>query len=254
MQKQLDKEDFATRWKTIQDLCSVIACHSAFEDCMDGDNGLGGHHVIVYLSSLTIVKENIWPLIVQSTWFVNFLEELMRECVLLGDSREGLGDEVTGVCWFVIPLITPEPPPIGKQTTPSIHPTLLNLLSPDALAKLSVTVGYVKQLYGQLKSVDPNGENGAIARNALLDTVDSSGINLEGLESLLTQISEKIDGSNGRWDSCSLIQLESSMLCSSRRAAKYRCLQSHARGLPSIVGNSADGVQIRCHRKIKAVY
>lgn len=54
MQKKLDKEDFATRWKTVQDLCSVIACHSAFEDCMDGDNfghvGLGRHHVIVYLS------------------------------------------------------------------------------------------------------------------------------------------------------------------------------------------------------------
>src|SRR6267154_3468550 len=98
IQKKLDKEDFTTRWKTIQDLCSVIACHSAFEDCMDGDIvGLGGRHVIVYLLSLTIIKENSWPLIVQSTWFLGFLEELMRECVLLGDSREGLGEEVTGV-------------------------------------------------------------------------------------------------------------------------------------------------------------
>lgn len=185
---------------------------------------------------------------------MDFLEELMRECVLLGDSREGIGDEVTGVCWFVIPLITLEGPSVEKQTTPSTHPILLNLLSPDALAKLRVTVGDVKQLYGQLKSVDPNGENGAIARNALLDTVDSSGINLEVLESLLTQISEKIDGSNGRWASYSLSQLESSMPRSSRRAAKYRCLQSHARGLPSFVGNCADGVQIRCHRKIKAVH
>jgi hypothetical protein len=98
IQKKLDKEDFTTRWKTIQDLCSVIACHSAFEDCMDGDNvGLGGRHVIIYLLSLTIIKEYSWPLIVQSTWFLGFLEELMRECVLLGDSREGLGDEVTGM-------------------------------------------------------------------------------------------------------------------------------------------------------------
>lgn len=64
---------------------------------MDGDNvGLGGRHVIIHLLSLTIIKENSWPLIVQSTWFVGFLEELMRECVLLGDSREGLGEEVTG--------------------------------------------------------------------------------------------------------------------------------------------------------------
>jgi hypothetical protein len=41
-QKALAKEDFGTRWKAIFDLCSVIACHSAFEDCMDGDSiGLG---------------------------------------------------------------------------------------------------------------------------------------------------------------------------------------------------------------------
>jgi hypothetical protein len=49
-QKKPDKDDFATRWKAIQDLCSVIACHSAFEDCMDGDNvELGGRHAIIYL-------------------------------------------------------------------------------------------------------------------------------------------------------------------------------------------------------------
>ncbi len=65
---------------------------------MDGDNvGLGWHHFIIYLLLLTVIKENSWLLIVQSTWFVGFLEELMRVCVLLGDSREGLGEEVTGV-------------------------------------------------------------------------------------------------------------------------------------------------------------
>lgn len=41
-QKALAKEDFRNRWKAMFDLCSVIACHSAFEDCMDGDSiGLG---------------------------------------------------------------------------------------------------------------------------------------------------------------------------------------------------------------------
>jgi hypothetical protein len=159
------------------------------------------------------------------------------------------------VCYqSVIIVITLEKPSIEKQTIPSTHPILLNLLYPDALAKLRVTVGDVKQLYEQLKSVDPNGENGAIARNALLDTVDSSGINLGALESLLTQISEKIDGSKGRLAFCSLMRLESSPLCSSRRAAKYRRMQSHARGLPSSMGNCADGIQIACHRKIKALH
>jgi hypothetical protein len=150
--------------------------------------------------------------------------------------------------------MTLEEPFIEKQTIPSTHPILLNLLYPDALAKLRVTVGDVKRLYEQLKSVDPNGENGTIARNALLDAVDSSGINLEALESLLTQISEKIDVSKGRLASCSLMRPESSPLCNSRRAAKYRCMQSHARGLPSSMGNCPDGIQIACHRKIKALH
>ncbi len=112
-----------------------------------------------------------------------------------------------------IALTSLERPPIEK-TIPPVHPILLNLLYPDALAKLRVTVGDVKQLYEQLKSVDPNGENGAIAKNTLLDTVDSSGINLQALELLLTQISEKIDVSNGGFASYSLARLGCSMSCS----------------------------------------
>jgi hypothetical protein len=60
MSKEIDKDDFTTRWKTIQDLCSVIACHSAFEDCMDGDSvGLGRCRFminIIKLSLLTLSK------------------------------------------------------------------------------------------------------------------------------------------------------------------------------------------------------
>lgn len=97
----------------------------------------------------------------------------------------------------LIVLTVLEEPSVENRTIPSTHPILLNLLYPDALAKLRVTVGDVRKLYEQLKSVDPNGENGAIAKNALLDTVDSAGINLRALELLLTQISEKINGSNG---------------------------------------------------------
>jgi predicted DNA-binding ribbon-helix-helix protein len=62
---------------------------------------------------------------------------------------------------------------------------------------LRTTVRDVKQFYDQLKSLDPNGENGAISRNALLDTVDSSGIDLGALESLLKRTSEKVEGPKG---------------------------------------------------------
>ncbi|KAI0306477.1 hypothetical protein B0F90DRAFT_1690235 [Multifurca ochricompacta] len=163
-QKTFEREDLKVRWRTVLDMCSVIACHSAFQDCMDGDS---------------VELDNMWPLTVLSAWFVDFLEELLRECVLLGDSKEGLVDEIK-----------------EKQTIPSTHPILLNLLFPDALAKLRATVSDVKQFYEHLKNVDPNGENGAISKSVLLDTVDSSGVNLEVLELLLTQISKKMEGSN----------------------------------------------------------
>ena len=54
-QKALEKENLRIRWKTMLDLCSVIACHSAFEDCMDGDSiGLGMcHHRRFFLGSLS---------------------------------------------------------------------------------------------------------------------------------------------------------------------------------------------------------
>lgn len=185
---------------------------------------------------------------------MDFLEELLRECVLLGDSREGLREEITGVSWVPFTLTPLERPSIDKQTTPSVQPILLNMLYPDALAKLRATVGDVKQLYEQLKSVDPNGENGAIAKNTLLDTVDSSGINLQALELLLTHISEKIDVSNGGLASYSLARLECSMSYSNRRAAKYCCMQSSAKRLPSHVGDCTDSVQIGCHRKIATLY
>ncbi len=49
-QKVLEKEEFRIRSKTMLDLCSVIACHSAFEDCKDGDYiGLGMYRYCWFL-------------------------------------------------------------------------------------------------------------------------------------------------------------------------------------------------------------
>ncbi|KAH9063340.1 hypothetical protein EDB87DRAFT_1557873 [Lactarius vividus] len=172
VQKALEKDNFRSRWKTMLDLCSVIACHSAFEDCMDGDN---------------IGLDNIWPMTVLSTWFMDFLEELMRECTLLGDSREGLADEAIGG----LSVSDAE-----KQTIPSTHPILSVLLFPDALATLRLTVGDVKRFYEYLKNLETSGENGVMSKNALLNTVDGSGVNLEALEPLLAHISKQIEGPN----------------------------------------------------------
>jgi hypothetical protein len=127
---------------------------------------------------------------------MEFLEELMRECVLLGDSREGLADEAIGRASLVgaATLLTAS---VDKQTTPATHPILSVLLFPDALAKLRLTVGDVKRFYEYLKNLETSGENGVMSKNALLDTVDGSGVNLEALDPLLAYISEQVKGANG---------------------------------------------------------
>jgi hypothetical protein len=127
---------------------------------------------------------------------MDFLEELMRECILLGDSREGLADEAIGRPSFD-DVATHTYSPIEKQTIPSTHPILSVLLFPDALAKLRLTVDDVKRFYEYLKNLETSGENGVMSKNALLDTVDGSGVNLEALGSLLAHVSKQVEVSNG---------------------------------------------------------
>lgn len=87
--------------------------------------------------------------------------------------------------------------PVEKQTIPSTHPILSVLLFPDALARLRLTVGDVKRFYEYLKSLETSGENGVMSKNALLDTIDGSGVKLEALESLLADFSKRVEGFNG---------------------------------------------------------
>ena len=60
-------------------------------------------------------------------------------------------------------------------------------------------MGDVKRFYEYLKNLETSGENGVMSKNALLDTVDGSGVNLEALESLLARISKQVEMSNGEW-------------------------------------------------------
>jgi len=57
-------------------------------------------------------------------------------------------------------------------------------------------VGDVKRFYEYLKSLETSGENGVMSKNALLDTIDGSGVNLEALELLLAHISKQVEGSD----------------------------------------------------------
>ena len=60
-------------------------------------------------------------------------------------------------------------------------------------------MGDVKRFYEYLKNLETSGENGVMSKNALLDTVDGSGVNLEALDSLLARISKQVEVSNSEW-------------------------------------------------------
>ncbi len=64
-------------------------------------------------------------------------------------------------------------------------------------------MGDVKRFYEYLKTLETSGENGVMSKNALLDTVDGTGVNLEVLESLLAHISKQVEGANSKRLLCS---------------------------------------------------
>lgn len=59
----------------------------AFEECKEGDlYDLGKYEQhMAWYQRLTRSSEAVWQLIGLSTWVVNFVERLMRECVLSAD-------------------------------------------------------------------------------------------------------------------------------------------------------------------------
>ncbi|KIY43345.1 hypothetical protein FISHEDRAFT_53152 [Fistulina hepatica ATCC 64428] len=58
-------------WRTEHDICSIAACNLAFEYCKRNSTGTGN---------------SSWHLLALSTWIVNFLERLLRQCVVCSDS------------------------------------------------------------------------------------------------------------------------------------------------------------------------
>ncbi|KAI0065405.1 hypothetical protein BV25DRAFT_1906053 [Artomyces pyxidatus] len=170
-QNDADKEMLLVRSKVAHDLCSIMACHRAFEDCKDGEN-----------SDL----DAVWPLSRLCTWLMAFLENVMKECILLGDA----GDIPT------TPLHTPisHGEDMLATATAPIPPIFIHLLHPGLLSKLRTSVADVRRFHDYLGKLNASGENAQLAKTILMDTVDSSGIDLKGLETVLSQISEETKG------------------------------------------------------------
>jgi len=150
------KESLVARWKTAHDLLSLVACCSAFEECQDGQ---------------AYDLDVIWQLIEMSNWFIGFVENIMKECVLIANSVTPQNTDSS----------TPDIPPFGS-------PTFVHILNPYSLGKFQVALSHVKRLHDYIASLSAKAENAQIAKDVLLDVVDSSGLNLDQLARALSEV------------------------------------------------------------------
>ncbi|KAF9265473.1 hypothetical protein L218DRAFT_957050 [Marasmius fiardii PR-910] len=149
-----EREEATARWKAAQDICSLTSCNVIFNECRDGEE---------------YSLDAVWQLVGLCTWIMDCLEKIMKECILfleLCSSR--------------------------KTGGPVVSPTLLSLIHPRALQTLLEAITNVKQVRERLGSLTPKSENSQIARDALVDQVDSSGINLTSLLPILNDVLETV--------------------------------------------------------------
>jgi len=81
-------EELNGMWQTAHDMCSLSAYCAAFSDCKEGDiydpskPRICSYSSVVHLCALPPAA--VWPLIGLTTWILEFLERLMKECALFG--------------------------------------------------------------------------------------------------------------------------------------------------------------------------
>ncbi|KAF7363511.1 hypothetical protein MSAN_01007400 [Mycena sanguinolenta] len=167
-----EREILDARWQTALDMCSLISCNAAFEDCKDGDG---------------FDLNAVWQLVGLSTWIVGFVEKLLKECVLSSD--------LTGTA------------PQGNNDSSSVifqapaSSVLLHLAHPYSLKSLHAAVSNVARFRNTIGSLSASEENSHIAKSVLVDLIDCSGVDLKALEPVLVELStdaKKFDLENMR--------------------------------------------------------
>ncbi|CCM04604.1 uncharacterized protein FIBRA_06786 [Fibroporia radiculosa] len=152
-----DRENLIARWKVAHDICSFSACCSAFEACQ-------------------IVKgydlDAVWRLVGMSSWFVEFMEDLLKECVLFGHE------------------------PIVSTATAS--PLFMHLVHPYALQKVLSLLAHVKRFRDFIAVTPAKGENAQIAKDVLLDVFSCSGVHLSQLNHALDEVMQDLRSLEGK--------------------------------------------------------
>ncbi|GLB34886.1 hypothetical protein LshimejAT787_0204510 [Lyophyllum shimeji] len=167
--KDTEKDALTARWKTAHDICSLNACNRAFEDCQDSE----GYDL-----------DAAWQLIGLAGWVVSFTERVMKQCVLSCDlTTEVVKQESGDDC---------QPAPPSELSPPLDSPILLHLAHPFALGNFVTALSHVQKYRAYVGSLSARGENSQIARDVLVDLIDSSGVDFAALKSALDPALEEI--------------------------------------------------------------
>ncbi|EPQ58333.1 hypothetical protein GLOTRDRAFT_91770 [Gloeophyllum trabeum ATCC 11539] len=167
------KEDLALRWRTAHDALSVVACLSAFKDCRDGDSW--------DLSEASSLLEQFLG------WTIQFLEKLIKECILCDTTppaqvKPEAHDDLFG---------SNPPSPAGEREHPfsySVSPTLLHLAHPYLLGNLTDLVGHLNSFRNYVQPLPAGGEHAHLAKAVFLDLFDASAVDVPKLHGILDSL------------------------------------------------------------------
>ncbi|KAI8989685.1 hypothetical protein BD414DRAFT_484925 [Trametes punicea] len=154
-----EKDLCGSRWETAHDVVSLAACCGAFDACQEGD---------------AYDLDAVWQLIGMSGWVIELVERLFRECVLVGDNPAA-------------PPSTSKDPDL-PQALSLDNPIFLHLVHPYALSRVQTALAHVRRFRDHVGKLAAKGENSHIAKDVLMDITDCSGVDLQPLGSLLSEI------------------------------------------------------------------
>ncbi|EIW60130.1 uncharacterized protein TRAVEDRAFT_120124 [Trametes versicolor FP-101664 SS1] len=172
MDRGAEKDLCALRWQTALEIASLKACCAAFSSCQEGN---------------AYDLDAVWQLVGLSGWIIELVERLFKECILIGDTP-------------VAAPSTPKPSTPKERDIPdgkALPPIFLLLVHPYALSRLQTALAHVKRFRDQVAKLTAKGENSHIAKDVLMDITDCSGVDLQPLGPLMTEIlqdAKRLDG------------------------------------------------------------
>ncbi|KAI5123618.1 hypothetical protein M0805_003433 [Coniferiporia weirii] len=191
-----EKDDMDSRLKVGLEICSLAACNIIWEEAFDGK----GYDLeaVVYLTSLC-------------AYFVELSEKLLKECVeLAGDGSLRDGSRSASASGEIsrpldlpkLNVIPDDDPfsanpasrsPLKQPPTIDLSCSLTHIVHPYALDNFHCFLQHMRRFRAHLGSTSRSDEHHQMAKEMLIDTVDSSGIDLEALDKMICEIKDEVN-------------------------------------------------------------